>query len=192
MVLTVLALRLAQHGDTPRRLIEGLSASLRAAGVLELPLLVSLEDDRDVLVLVGFGNRVAAEADHVQLARAALAKACAGLGIVASPLERYTERIGAGAASHAGYYRLAICEREVSALRAFAERSATASTTPTPPGLLWIGRAEQSETALVLTGYPDDSAFRDGRPIEDAPDEARRALRVRLYASERRGMNSSS
>lgn len=99
MFLTVQALRLGQRGDATRRLIARLSESLRAAGVLDVPVLVSLDDERDALVLVGFADRAAADAGHVRLARAALAKACAALGIVARPLELFTERIGTGAAS---------------------------------------------------------------------------------------------
>lgn len=186
MLLTIQALRLDQRGDATRRLIARLSESLRAAGVLDIPVLLNVDDDRDVLVLVGFGDRIAAGGDQVQLARAALAKACAALGIAVLPLELYTERIGAGAAADSAYFRLAICETEGRALREFADRSATSSTTPSKIGLLWIGRADEGGTALVLMGYPDDSGFRAGPAIEDAPGGARRELGVRLYASEPR------
>lgn len=185
MLLTVQPFRLGDPGA--RRALARLSESLRRTGVLHIPLLVSLDDDRDALVLVGFGDRAAAGAEEVRLARVALATAGAALGVAAAPLELYTERIRAGAASDSGYYRLAISETEVRALRVFADRSATSSTTPTELGLLWIGQADEGATALVLTGYPDDSSFRSGRAIEDVPDGARYALGVRLYASERPG-----
>lgn len=187
MFLTVQALRLDQHGEATRRLVARLSESLRAAGVLEVPLLVSLDDDRDALVMVGFKDRLAADSEHVRLARAALAQVCASLGVLARPLELFTERIRAGGPYDSGYYRVAICETEGRALREFADRSATVSTAPTKLGLLWVGRADQGETALVLTGYANDSSFRAGRAIEDVPGGARRELGVRLYASERSG-----
>ncbi|OLC56479.1 MAG: hypothetical protein AUH85_06225 [Chloroflexi bacterium 13_1_40CM_4_68_4] len=184
MLLTVQALRLEQPGEPTRRLVARLSRSLRSAGVLDIPLLMSVDDDREAAVLVGFADRVTAFADRVALARRALSTALAALGIGARPLELFGERIGAGTGSSSRYYRLAICETEGQALREFADRATTLAKSPGDLALLWIGRAESGDAVLVLTGYPDDSSFRTGTAIEDAPQGARRRLGVRVYAGE--------
>src|SRR5207245_11323371 len=104
----------------------------------------------------------------------------------ARSMQLYNKRMDAGTDIDSGYYRVAICATESGWLREFADRSATGATIPTKLGLLWVGREDEGETSLVLTGYPDDSSFREGTAIENAPWGARRELGVGLYASERR------
>lgn len=184
MFLTVQALRSPHHGDATRRLVLRSTDALRATGILDIPPLVSVDDDRDSLVLVGFAGRPDADADRVKLARVDLAKTVAALGAGADEVEGYAERLVAGATSDSHYYRLAICDTESRALREFADRSAGMPAAPTDLALLWIGRRDGSETSLVLTGYPDDSSFHTGSAIEDVAGDTRRELGVRVYAGE--------
>jgi hypothetical protein len=153
-------------------------------GVREIPLLVSVDDERDAAVLVTFADDGAASTLHVAQARAALTEALIPFRIAAEPPERrYEERIAAGSGEDTNYYRLAVSETEGRELREFAQRAGTAGTAQPDPALLWLGRAaDTGDGALALAGYPDDSRFRTDA-IEDAQDELVHALGVRVYTS---------
>jgi hypothetical protein len=185
MLFTLQEFRLRSTDGPTLRIVGRLSQALRSMGVREIPLLVSVDDERDAAVLVPFADDAAANTVRVAQARAALAEALIPCRIAAEPPERrYEERIAAGGGEDTTYYRLAVAETEGRELRDFVQRAATAGTAQPDPALLWLGRAaDAADGALALAGYADDSSFCTDSAIEDAPRALVRSLGVRVYTS---------
>lgn len=185
MLFTLQEFRLRSTEGPTLRIVARLSKALRSMGVREIPLLVSVDDERDAAVLVTFADDAAASTVRVAQVRAALTEALIPFRIAAEPLERrYEERFAAGSTEDTSYYRLAVSETEGRELREFAQGAATAGTEQPDPALLWLGRAaDAGDGVLALTGYADDSSFRTDAAIEAAPHELVRALGVRVYTS---------
>ncbi len=158
-------------------------------GVREIPLLVSVDDERDAAVLVTFADAAAASTLRVAQVRAALTEALTPFRVAAEPAERrFEERFASAGGAHAGYYRLAVSETEGGELRKFAQRASAAGTPRPDPALLWVGHAaDVGDGALALVGYANDSSFPAGAAIEDAPHALLSGLGVRVYASDRGG-----
>lgn len=183
MLLTLQEFRLRSTDGPTLRIVARLSQALRSMGVREIPLLVSVDDERDAAVLVTFADDAAASTVRVAQVRAALTEALISFRIAAEPPERrYEERFAAGSGQDTNYYRVAVSETEGRELREFAQRAATAGTEQPDPALLWLGRAaDVGDGVLALVGYADDSSFRMDAAIEDAPPAPMRALGVRVY-----------
>lgn len=148
-----------------------------------IPLLVSIDDPRDVATVRAIGNGEKNERDQGQRDRLAR--------LVQSwrPLTQYAPRIAERSASPPSSYRLAvtgsgITDGEPDPLAAMPrDRAATGTTSPV--GLLWVGVPLGTHAGLlVLLGGYDDEVSRSDAQVWPLP--LSRYLGVRIYESPRR------
>jgi len=147
-----------------------------------VPLLVSVDDRRDVAIVRAVHANDGAEADHEQ---------CGSLDpLVASWQDvklygpRITER-AAGAEGSPAYYRLAVTESGINDAdqNVFTVSQSADDATSTPIGLLWIGVPIGSGAGLLVLLGNGDAEHLDGPDALDWPLSLSRGLGVRIYES---------
>jgi hypothetical protein len=156
------------------------------AGPNGLPLLSSIEDDRDVAVLraVGPGDKPDEEL------RAALSPYVASR----RPVRHYRSRVALQSPKHASYFRLAVTDSGIN-------NSAQSADPPTPvrkgPSAgttaqqLWIGAPIDSFGGLlVLVGHAEEGSFAADRTSTSWPLPLSADLGVRIYAGGRSAAKS--
>jgi len=158
------------------RIVAALSGGLEGA----IPLLTSIDDDRDVATVRGLRASEAADdpAQHDQLDR-----------LVASwgPIRHYTPRIAERSKSPPSSYRLAVTEsgiNEEGPDRADGSpREPGVTSAADPFGLLWVGLPHGTYAGLMilLGGYDDPREAADAR---EWPLALSRQLGVRIYESQ--------
>jgi hypothetical protein len=144
-----------------------------------VPLLTSIDDDRDVAIIRGVHAGEREGSDPRQ--RAALEP------LVASwqPVRRYGPRITERSESPPTYYRLAVTESGITSqpeAPASLPRAGPANTAKRV-GLLWIGSPVDTYAGLLTLLGTDDGAARRAEPREWLP--LSRSLGVRIYESQR-------
>jgi hypothetical protein len=147
-----------------------------------VPLLTSIEDDRDVAIVRGLHAGEQTETDSQQ--RAALDP------LVASwqPVKQYGPRISERSASPPTYYRLAVTESGINNAEpeppAPVPRGlAAAGSMSTRLDLLWIGRPLGTYAGLLTLLGSDDRYIGTSEPRE-WPLPLSRSLGVRIYESQ--------
>jgi hypothetical protein len=144
-----------------------------------LPLLTSIDDDRNVATLRGFHAGETSETDEAQ--RAALDPFVASWQV---PKE-YTPRIAEGSLATPTYYRLAVTESGINEVDnvGTSPRELARDATSTPIGLLWIGSPVGTHAGLLtlLGSYDGPDAVRPHPG--DWPLPLTRELGVRIYES---------
>lgn len=184
-------LRLPTGDDATRLLAAAQLAGMpREAGEQVLPLLVSIDDHRDVACL----SRSPMPPEAGDRAGARIQAALVPEAESSGPPRYYRERASAGEREGQGYFRMAVTESGLNGRGAgVADPAAPEHDTPAPPrthdssgeGLLWIGTPVASGAGLlILTGHHDASAYAEGDPAV-WPLGTSRALGVRIYESER-------
>ena len=153
-----------------------------SGGIGTVPLLTSIDDDRDVATVRALHSGELLEGDPAE--RAALDP------LVASwqPLRHYGPRITERSERPPSYYRLAVTESGInnaaSDVPAAGPRGVPDAGAATPLGLLWIGLPMGTYAGLmVLVGDHDDPAAATFAP-RDWPLPLSRALGVRIYESQ--------
>lgn len=178
-------------GDDATRLLAAtqLAGMPLDAGEQVLPLLVSIDDHRDVACLSRSPLAPAAGDRAGARIRAALVPEAESSG----PPRYYRERASSGEREGQGYFRMAVTESGLNDGGSVADQPSPAHDTPSPPethdssgeGLLWIGTPVASGAGLlVVTGHHDARAYADGDPAA-WPLGTSRDLGVRIYESER-------
>lgn len=179
-------------GDDATRLLAAtqLAGMPREADEQVLPLLVSIDDHRDVACLSRSPLPPAAGDQAGARILAALAPEAESSG----PPRYYRERASSGEREGQGYFRMAVTESGLNDRGGgVSDPAAAAPDAHFPPGthdssgegLLWIGTPVASGAGLlILTGHHDASAYAEGDPAV-WPLGTSRALGVRIYESER-------
>jgi len=152
---------------TVARLIAGSYRAQDAA----VPMLTSIDEQRDVAILRAVGEDGAAEAARELLAPF--------VSTWQSP-KRYRLRMAARSQSPPTYYRLAVTESGINDTQSdsLAPRSPMAAGTPLHPDLLWIGSPVGTHAGLLVLLGGDDQPRADAA---DWPLPMSRALGVRIY-----------
>ncbi len=176
----------AGDGATRRRAAVRLAEMPHAQDEEVLPMLVSIDDHRDVACVRRVGVLPGSGDDASTRIRHALTPGAESGG----PPRYYKER--AAVASEAGvrsYYRMAVTEsgsNEEAAANTLADAPADAPAPPqqddaTGAGLLWIGTPVASAAGLlVITGHHDATGYGDSDPgVWPLPTSRR--LGVRIY-----------
>ena len=176
LVLQEFRLHAAASGGEAARIVAGFADGIEPA----IPLLTSIDDDRDVAIVRGLHAGEQPEADPRQ--RAALDPFVATW----QPVKEYGPRIAERSESPPTYYRLAVTESGISNAepeppepppRNVADRS-----TSKPVGLLWIGLPVGTYAGLLTLLGTDDGAGRRSEPRQWLP--LSRSLGVRIYESQ--------
>jgi hypothetical protein len=143
-----------------------------------VPLLTSIDDDRDVAIVRGLHTGEQAESDPRQ--RAALEPFVASW----QPVRQYGPRITERSEDPPSYYRLAVTESGITDApvpepvpREASERGASKRV-----GLLWIGLPVGTYAGLLTLLGTDDGAARRSKPRRWLP--LSRSLGVRIYESQ--------
>lgn len=174
-VLRELRLRdTAPAGEAARAVAEAAGATGPA-----VPLLTSIDDERDVAVLRAVYAGETAETEDAQR------DALEAFVVTWRPPQRYAARIAERSGTSPSYYRLAVTGSGIN--NADPDRTASApgdadgSATPTPLELLWVGAPLGTHAGLlVLLGTAGD----DERPdAQEWPLPLSRELGVRIYDS---------
>jgi hypothetical protein len=171
-------LNAAEGADEAARVVDSFLAGIEPA----VPLLVSVDDHRDVAIIKALHASETSETDHEQ---------CGSLDpLVASwqELKRYGPRIAEradGAEGSPAYYRLAVTESGINDAEqdAFTLPESAVGETSTPIGLLWIGVPAGSGTGLLVLVGDGNAAHLDGAAVPDRPGSLGRDLGVRIYES---------
>jgi hypothetical protein len=147
-----------------------------------VPLLTSIEDDRDVAIVRGLHAGEQTETDSRQ--RAALDP------LVASwqPVKQYGPRISERSASPPTYYRLAVTESGINNAPSeplpAVPPAVTRHGTATHLGLLWIGLPVGTYAGLLTLVGSDEDRGAARPPPRDWPLPLSRSLGVRIYESQ--------
>lgn len=180
-------------GDLPtrRRAAARLAGMPTARGERVLPLLVSIDDQRDVACLRRVGELPADDEAGPRI-REALSPGGDGR----APPRYYNERAAiADERGKAGYYRMAVTEsgandHATQNVPDLPHRTLGPASTPSPDSaasapLLWIGTPIAGETGLVvITGHHDAGGYAAVDP-QVWPLGTSRQLGVRIYESAR-------
>jgi len=147
-----------------------------------VPLLTSVDDNRDVATVRGLHQGELLEGDPAE--RVALGSLVARW----QPLRRYAPRITQRSKSPPSYYRLAVTESGINDVPSeelsLRRRDTDDPGGPTPVSLLWIGLPLGTHAGLmVLVGDHDGPAEAMFAP-RDWPLPFSRALGVRIYESQ--------
>ncbi len=180
---------LAGDGATRRRAAAQLAEMPRTQDEQVLPMLVSIDDHRDVACV----RRVGALPGSGDEAGARIREALTPEAESSGPPRYYKERAAlAGEREDPSYYRMAVTEsgiNEQPAARTRAGGPAPARGAPAPArpsdatgaALLWIGTPCASAAGLlVITGHHDGAAYLDSDPGV-WPLRTSRQLGVRIY-----------
>lgn len=176
LVLQEFRLHASDTGGAAARIVAAFSRGIEPA----VPLLTSIDDDRDVAIVRALHAGEMTEADPEQ--RAALDP------LVASwqPVKRYGPRVTERSESPTTYYRLAVTESGIN--NAEAEpyepvlREVADGSTSNRVGLLWIGLPIGTYAGLLALLGSDDRDARRSEPREWLP--LSRSLGVRIYESQ--------
>ena len=151
-----------------------------------VPLLTSIDDDRDVAIVRGLHAGEQTEADPVQ--RAALDPLVATW----QPVRRYGPRIAERSETPSTYYRMAVTESGINNVKladsphgvdqAPVAEDLTPRSTSKPVGLLWIGQPVGTHAGLLTLLGSDDPEARRSEPRDWLP--LSRSLGVRIYESQ--------
>ena len=160
----------------------GIVASFSRGIEPEVPLLTSIEDNRDVATVRALHPGEPVEGDPAE--RVALGPLVARW----QPPKHYDPRITERSGRSSSYYRLAVTESGIndSSPENFAaqRRDGVDLGASAPIGLLWIGQPRGTHAGLmVLVGDHDDPAGAMFAP-RDWPLPFSRALGVRIYESQ--------
>ena len=149
-----------------------------------VPLLVSIDDRRDVAIVRAVHASERAETDHVQ--RGSLDPLVTSWQDVKRYGPRITERAD-GADGSPSYYRLAVTESGINDADedAFAVPQFADDATSSPIGLLWIGVPVGTGAGLMVLLGNGDAAHVEGPDPRDWPLSLSRGLGVRIYESSR-------
>jgi hypothetical protein len=175
LVLQEFRLHAADSAGEAARIIAAFSEGIEPA----VPLLTSIEDDRDVAIVRGLHAGEPREGDPRQ--RAALDP------LVASwqPLKHYGPRITERAETPPNYYRLAVTESGINL--DFEPPEAVphgpVDGTTRQVGLLWIGRPIGTYAGLLTLVGSDDGDTQRPEALE-WPLPISRSLGVRIYESQ--------
>jgi hypothetical protein len=178
-VLRELRLRHPADANEAARIV---AASPSANGP-SVPLLISIDDERDVAVVRALRAGETPDSDSAQR------RSLAGLVTMWQPPQRYIPRITERTTARPTHYRLAVTESGInnpgSDPPTAIPVSVAGDTTPTALDLLWIGVPLGTFAGLlILLGSDDaDAAPRPG--AEDWPLPLSRYLGVRIYDSRR-------
>ena len=173
LVLQEFRLHAADSAGEVARIVAAFSDGLEPA----VPLLTSIEDDRDVAIVRGLHPGEQREGDPRQ--RAALDP------LVASwqPVRQYGPRITERSESPPTYYRLAVTESGITNQpESEPSPQAAGGSTSKRVGLLWIGLPVGTYAGLLTLLGTDDGAVRRSEPREWLP--LSRSLGVRIYESQ--------
>ena len=173
LVLQEFRLHAADSAGEAARIVAAFSDGIEPA----VPLLTSIEDDRDVAIVRGLHAGEPPEADPRQ--RAALDPFVASW----QPVKEYGPRIAERSESPPTHYRLAVTESGITNQPAPPELSLPAAdgNTSERVGLLWIGRPVGTYAGLLTVLGTDDGAAPRSEPREWLP--LSRSLGVRIYES---------
>lgn len=158
------------------RIVAGFSGRIEPA----VPLLTSIDDDRDVAILRGLHAGERAEADPVE--RAALDP------LVSSwqPVKLYGPRITERSDKPPTYYRLAVTESGINGPAPSppepVQTVVAPRSSPKRVGLLWIGQPVGTYAGLLTLLGSDESDERRSEPREWLP--LSRSMGVRIYESQ--------
>lgn len=178
LVLRELRLRASSDARTAAELV----ATANASNDRAVPLLTSVEDDRDVALLRGL-QETAAEDDDRRL-MAALAPHIASL----RPPQHYRSRVAADSPRAVAYFRLAVTESGINTPAGEGRHPVIGSGHGAANvDLLWIGAPRDSHAGLlVLVGHADGDAFaRNNTTLTQWPLPLSTSLGVRVYAGHR-------
>jgi len=171
-------LNAADGADEAARVVDSFLAGIEPA----VPLLVSIDDRRDVAIIKALHASETAETDHEQ--RGSLD------ALVASwqDVKRYGARIAEradGADGLPAYYRLAVTEsgNNDAGQDGFTMPGTADDETSTPIGLLWIGVPVGSGPGLLVLVGNGNAQHLDGAAVPDRPVSLGRDLGVRIYES---------
>jgi hypothetical protein len=174
LVLQEFRLHAANSAGEAARIVAAFSDGIEPA----VPLLTSIEDDRDVAIVRGLHAGEQREGDPRQ--RAALDP------LVASwqPVKQYGPRVTERSESPPTYYRLAVTESGIRNQPEPPEPSPQAADRNTSKrvDLLWIGLPVGTYAGLMTLLGTDDGAVRRSEPREWLP--LSRSLGVRIYESQ--------
>jgi hypothetical protein len=178
LVLQEFRLHAADTSGAAARIVAGFPGGLEAS----VPLLTSIDDQRDVATVRGLHAGEGTEADPAQ--RDLLDP------LVASwrPLKHYTPRITERSESPSSYYRLAVTESGINNAESDALAPGGAATaeagSASPLGLLWIGLPLATYAGLmILLGHREDRDT-DTADAKDWPLPLSTPLGVRIYESQ--------
>jgi len=178
LVLQEFRLHAADTSGDAARIVAAFSGGIEPA----VPLLTSIDDDRDVAIVRGLHAGEKTEADPEQ--RAALD------ALVASwqPVKRYGPRITERSESPPTYYRLAVTESGINNAEPEPPEPvprdlATDGSASKRVGLLWIGLPMGTYAGLLTLLGSDDGDAHRSEPRE-WPLPLSRPLGVRIYESQ--------
>ena len=176
LVLQEFRLHAADTAGEAARIVAAFAPGVEPA----VPLLTSIDDDRDVAIVRGLHAGEQTEADPLQ--RAALDPFVATW----QPVRRYGPRIAERSESPSTYYRLAVTESGIN--NATEEPPDPVSESAAPPrrgskgvGLLWIGQPVGTYAGLMALLGSDEPEARRSEPREWLP--LSRSMGVRIYES---------
>jgi hypothetical protein len=167
-------LNAADDAGEAARLVDSFSGGIEPS----LPLLVSIDDRRDVAIVRALHASETAESGQTRHG---------SLGPLVTSwqdVKRYGPRIAERAESPPSYYRLAVTESGINDADpdAIALPQPAGDATSTPIGLLWIGVPVGTSAGLmVLLGNDDGDSVRPD--ASDWPLSVSRGLGVRIYES---------
>lgn len=176
LVLQEFRLHAADSGGEAARIVAAFSDGIEPA----VPLLTSIDDDRDVAIVRGLHAGEQPEADPRQ--RAALDPFVASW----QPVKEYGPRITERSASPTTFYRLAVTESGITNAKPEPPEPpprnvADSRNSSKPVGLLWIGLPVGTHAGLLTLLGTDDGAARRSEPRQWLP--LSRSLGVRIYES---------
>jgi hypothetical protein len=182
LVLQEFRLHAADTAGDAARIVAAFPSGVEPA----VPLLTSIDDDRDVAIVRGLHAGEQTEADPVQ--RAALDPYVATW----QPERRYGPRIAERSETPSTYYRLAVTESGINnapaarvpepALPDLIPGNVPQTSTSKRVGLLWIGQPVGSYAGLMTLLGSDDPEARRSEPRDWLP--LSRSMGVRIYESQ--------
>ena len=181
LVLQEFRLHASDTAGDAARIVAAFSSGVEPA----VPLLTSIDDDRDVAIVRGLHAGEHTEADPVE--RAALDPLVATW----QPVKRYGPRITERSENPPTYYRLAVTESGINNAEPEPEPSRPPEPVPeavpqtsssTRVGLLWIGRPVGTYAGLLTLLGSDESDTRRSEPRDWLP--LSRSMGVRIYESQ--------
>jgi hypothetical protein len=181
LVLQEFRLHAADSAGEAARIVAAFSDGIEPA----VPLLTSIDDDRDVAIVRGLHAGEQPEADPRQ--RAALDPFVSSW----QPIKQYGPRIAERSASPPTHYRLAVTESGITNAEPSEpseppeprSQDVADSKTSKRVGLLWIGLPVGTYAGLLTLLGTDDGGIRRSEPREWLP--LSRSLGVRIYESQR-------
>ena len=176
LVLQEFRLHVADSAGEAARIVAAFSDGIEPA----VPLLTSIDDDRDVAIVRGLHAGEQPEADPRQ--RAALDPFVSSW----QPVKQYGPRITERSESPPTHYRLAVTESGITNAKPPEPsqpppRNVADGNTSKRVGLLWIGLPVGTYAGLLTLLGTDDGAVRRSEPRDWLP--LSRSLGVRIYES---------